>query len=62
MPSQTGRIWEKVKGVWQNNEKNGLKRFRQRTIIYMFGEQNTKRLPEPARNGLKGLPRRLRKG
>lgn len=42
MPSRTGRIWEKVKGVWQNNEKNGLKRFRQRTIICMFGEQNTK--------------------
>lgn len=42
MPSRMGRIWEKVKGFGKTTKKNGLKRFRQRTIICMFGEQNTK--------------------
>lgn len=41
MPSRMGRIWETVKGFGKTT-KNGLKRFRQRTIICMFGEQNTK--------------------
>lgn len=42
MPVPDGAYLGDGERIWQNNEKNGLKRFRQRTIICMFGEQNTK--------------------